>query len=118
MTDPIRLTLDVPPSANRYWRIWKGRAVRTSEATAYHSKALVHARNRGILPLPQSARVCLTIHWFRARKQGDVDNRIKVCADALQGVAYHNDSQVVELHAYRHEDPERPRVEVEVRAVA
>lgn len=31
----VRLTLPEPPSTNRYWRVWRNRAVKSSEATAY-----------------------------------------------------------------------------------
>jgi hypothetical protein len=33
---------------------------------------------------------------------------------ALNGIAYCDDSQVVELHAYRLDDKDHPRVEVQV----
>lgn len=108
------MTLDVPPSSNRYFRIFRNRAVRTSEADGYRNKVLINARNRGIKPLPLHARLSLTVKWYRAIRAGDLSNRIKVLEDSLQGVCFVNDSQVVELHAYRYEDPERPRVEVEI----
>lgn len=103
--------LPVPPSARDYWRVWRNRAVRTKEAEAYC--ALVRARYRGKV---HRGPVALTVRWFRAAKRGDLDNRLKILGDALQGAAYLNDNQVVELHAYRHEDPTNPRVEVEVKA--
>lgn len=41
-------------------------------------------------------------------------NRIKIMLDALQGHAFHNDSQVSMLHAVRLDDKTNPRVEVEI----
>lgn len=32
-------------------------------------------------------------------KFGDIDNHIKQCCDALNGIAWHDDSQVSEIHA-------------------
>lgn len=114
MTGAICLTMDVPPSTNRYFRIWRNRAVRTHEADAYRNKVLLHARNRGLPLFPLNSRLSVTLKWYRAIRAGDLDNRAKCCLDSLQGVLYVNDSQIIELHMYRYEDPERPRVEVEI----
>ena len=61
-----------------------------------------------------SGPVALELHVYRERRSGDLSNRIKIIEDALQGVLYENDSQVVELHAYLHEDRHAPRIEIEV----
>jgi hypothetical protein len=83
------LVLPYPISANRYWRSVPGRGV--------------------------DGPVALTITLYRPAKRGDLDNRIKVLVDALGGgIAYRDDSQVVELHAYRLDDKDHPRVEVQV----
>lgn len=58
--------------------------------------------------------VRITLAWYRGRKSGDLDKRIGVCLDALQGVLFDNDAQIVELLATRHEDPSNPRIEVSV----
>lgn len=42
----------------------------------------------------------LTVWVTRAAKRGDLDNFLKSCADACNGVLFDDDSQVVELHAY------------------
>ena len=44
----------------------------------------------------------------------DVDNCIKSALDALEGLAYRNDSQIVRLHGEKIYSP-RPRIEIEVR---
>ena len=49
-------------------------------------------------------------------KKPDLDNIAKVICDALNGVAYHDDAQVVELYAEKRWD-ENPRVDVEIREV-
>lgn len=81
---------------------------------AVKMRALVH----GYGPYaPPSGPVDVTVHVFRPRKAGDLDNALKVLLDALSGIAYVDDDQVVSLHAFRHDDKERPRVEVEVEPV-
>lgn len=61
--------------------------------------------------------VRVTLDWYRGRKSGDLDKRIGITLDAMQGVFFENDSQVVELIARRHDDPKHPRIEVCVEEV-
>lgn len=82
----------------------------SNEARRY--KAALAAMRRQMLDGP----VMVTLDWYRSRKAGDLDKRIGVLLDALQGVAYHNDSQIVELRARRYDDKRNPRVEVTVSA--
>ena len=105
--------LPVPPSANLYWRICYGRIVRTDEADDYRDLVWALLGRYSVLKVP----VKVTVRWYRARKSGDLDNRLKVLFDALQGAAYVNDRLITEIHAYRFEDKENPRMEVEVEAV-
>lgn len=107
------LTLPLPVSANRYWRNYRGRTVVSPEAKDYKAAVYLQASHLGIRPF--TGPVAVYLHVYRARKSGDLDNSIKVLLDALCGVAYADDKQIVELHGWRHDDPENPRVEVEVR---
>jgi Holliday junction resolvase RusA-like endonuclease len=61
--------------------------------------------------------VRVTVEWYRERRSGDLDKRLGVVFDALQGVLYANDAQVIELVARRHEDPANPRVVITVEAL-
>ncbi len=60
----------------------------------------------------QAGAVGLTLRFYRPERRGDLDNRIKVLLDALQGIAYADDAQVRELHCYLADDSANPRVEV------
>ena len=112
----ITLVLPTPPSANVYYRKFRNRMVLSEAGKAYKQAVLAIAiRQDKRLPLI-SGDVAVTWTWYRARKSGDLDNRGKPIKDALQGVAYHDDNQVVEEHCYRRDDKANPRVEVEVRA--
>lgn len=113
MTDWAHLVLPEPPSVNRYWRIMRNRAVKTDAARAYVQTVAVHAKNAKVKRTGKP--VAVTLQWYRGRKSGDLDNRAKCTLDSLQGVAYANDSQVVELHMYRHDDAANPRMEVVIR---
>jgi crossover junction endodeoxyribonuclease RusA len=109
---PITLELPYPPSANRYWRSFRGRVVVSSEARQYKLDVAMLARIAGVRPTDEP--VSLTLEIYRPQRRGDLSNRIKVLEDALQGVAYHDDAQVVELHAKRFDDKKHPRVNITI----
>ena len=109
------VVLPLPPSANRYWRSVHGRVVVSAAAKAYKAGVWLQAQHAGLHPF--AGPVAIYVHVYRARKAGDLDNANKVLLDSLCGIAYSDDSQIVELHAWRHDDPANPRVEVEVRQV-
>ncbi|EPI4129176.1 RusA family crossover junction endodeoxyribonuclease, partial [Neisseria gonorrhoeae] len=101
----IRLILPYPVSANRYWRIWRNRAVRSAEAAAYKSVVRRIAQEAGAMPSEGAVAVYVRL-IPKANKDGganktviDLDNALKVALDALQGVAYHNDRQVRRIAA-------------------
>lgn len=51
--------------------------------------------------------------YIRPAKKPDIDNVIKSILDALNGVAYHDDTQVVAVFAEKYYS-DTPRVEVEI----
>ena len=58
-------------------------------------------------------KVKLDVTFYRAKINCDVDNLVKALMDALQGICYKNDMQVVELHALKCCD-ETPRIELDI----
>jgi crossover junction endodeoxyribonuclease RusA len=118
LRQPVRhLELTMPPSSNRYWRIGNhGRLYRSDAAEEYMDDCGLLARQQKFGE-PIEGNVAISMKFYRARKSGDLDNRIKVLLDALQGIAYADDKQVTELHAYRFDDAKNPRVEVEIAPV-
>ena len=102
----------LPPSANKYWRYVRGRVIVSSEAQDYKTTVAMLARCARVKLLTGPVRVSVAV--YRARKSGDLDNFLKILLDALQGVFYVNDSQVVEINASLHDDRHEPRVEVAV----
>lgn len=111
----VSLTLPYPPSANRYWRYVRNHPVVSADAKAYRAAAGMMARHQGMAPF--TGKVALYIELYRPQKSGDLDNRIKILADALKGVAYNDDDQIVEIYARLHDDKANPRAEVEIRQV-
>ena len=99
------LKLPYPISANRYWRTYKNRVIRSPEATAY-KKAV------GYIAMTEKAQLIdgdITIHvilhpkltnkGIASKTRIDLDNALKVVIDALNGIAYTDDKQVVQILA-------------------
>lgn len=116
MIDLIQLTVPYPPLANRYWRIWRNRVIVSREARDY--KVAVGELVKQADRRPIDGPVVVELQVYRPRRAGDLDNAIKVLVDSLKGICWHDDSQVVAIHAYRHDDKDRPRVEVLAAAAA
>lgn len=101
----IRLTLLYPVSANRYWRVFGGRVVHSTEARKYREDVAAKARKKELQPLagPVSVHVALcpelTKKGEASKTRLDLDNCLKVALDALQGIAFSNDKQVIKLVA-------------------
>lgn len=104
----LSIHLPSPPSANDYWGYGRGRVYVTTEGKAYH-RAVQAAYYREFrttkIAFPKGILVAVQIVWTRPRKIGDLDNATPLALDALQGLAYANDSQIVELHCYRRDLP-------------
>lgn len=108
----VRVTLPLPPGVNAMWRTWRGRMLLSREGRAFRLSAQLAAKGCGLKPL--SGPVALEIFVYRRRRAGDLDGFLKGVLDALNGIAYSDDSQVVEITAHRLDDKHRPRVEVEI----
>lgn len=113
MPSTYHLTLSVPPSANRYWRNVRGRNIVSEEGRVYKEQIGWEARAQGVHE-ELEGELAVRMKWYREAKRGDLDNRIKIPLDALQGIAYKNDSQVGDIHIERYEDPGDPRLEIEL----
>ncbi len=111
----VTLTLPYPPSVNRMYRIAHNRLVLTEDARTYKIAAGWVAQKEGIAPF--TGRIALYVHLYRGHKRGDADNPLKCLQDALNGIAWNDDEQIIELHVWRHDDKQNPRAEVEVREV-
>lgn len=111
----MKLTLPYPPTANKYWRVFRGRAVKSAEAREYQRQArLLFMVEHCARSVCLSGPVAVYVKAYRPRKLGDLDNTLKVALDALKGLAFEDDSQIVAINAERHEDKENPRLEIEV----
>lgn len=106
-----RLVLQYPISANRYWRKAGARVYVSPEAEQYRANVKLQAQSVAtVLVESGDVAVSMSLHPKQPKTQSgkrtrcmDVDNALKVCLDALQGVAFTNDAQIVELRIKRGE---------------
>ncbi len=108
-------TLPMPPSANVYWRNINGRTLVSEDAKNYKKEVAKLAHRLGMRAATGDVSVSLTV--YRNQASGDLDNRIKVTLDALRGVAFEDDKQVVEIHARRFDDKGNGRIIISVRSL-
>ena len=117
------LRLPYPISSNRYWRRSGAITHVSSEAKAYKRVVALAAKYAGLEPLFGVVAVDITFHpkttksGAASKQRLDLDNVLKVTLDALQGVAYHNDSQVNYLTAEVGQAIDGGGLSVEVRSV-
>lgn len=91
------LTLPLPPSVNRLWRGNRnGRRWCDPAAVGFKQTAALTLLSMRVRPIvgPVELDVVFVVN---PRKPLDADNGLKVLLDALQGVAFENDSQVRKL---------------------
>lgn len=116
----IEIVLDEPPSVNRIWRQGRGRTYKDAKASAYCLKVSRLWRTqlgKTDVLFPAGVAVRYTFKWYRSRKAGDLSNRVKVVEDALNGIVWDDDKQVVECHLYRYDAPKgKGRVELLIEA--
>lgn len=74
------------------------------------------AKSVGCQPVEGPVSVSLNVY---ARGKLDADNIAKSILDGLNGIAYQDDDQVIELHIWKHKvkDKTEERVEIEIREV-
>lgn len=117
----IHLVLPEPPSVNRVWRKGKGGKLYLAPSVARFRAGVERAvLEAGIRRPPFGPRTAVRYElvWYRSRKSGDLSNRLKALEDALNGLVWADDKQVVGFTCAR-VDGERPgRVEIRIMRAA
>lgn len=93
-----------PPSYNVYWRTNRKTCSSyvSPEAKQYKTGAGWAAKGAGVQIIAAPTPVALKLDLYFPRDAGDASNRIKVLEDALSGIAYDDDKQVVHLNVTRY----------------
>ncbi|HEX3945023.1 MAG TPA: RusA family crossover junction endodeoxyribonuclease [Rhizomicrobium sp.] len=85
------------------------RARRCKEAIGWEARSQYRGK-----PLTGDLTVKVSLYWADRRKH-DIDN-IKSLLDALTGIVWIDDGQIVELHTRKAFDKAKPRVEISIEA--
>ncbi len=119
--DFIQLTLPVPPSVNHQYATVNGRRLLSAKGRAYKSLvaqqilvALAQSPHRvNVRQILRQASLSLSIHFFFASAlRRDTDGGLKIAQDAMcEGLGL-NDNRVVEVHLYKFQDRENPRMDI------
>ena len=93
-----KVALPLPPSANRYWRTFRGRTVRSAEANSWLELA-AQAIRRNILATTLPVHVRIGIRNGKGfRINSDIDNYVKVTLDALVPEKRHAETDQITKH--------------------
>lgn len=104
----VKLQFGIEPIAKGRPRFWNGRAVTPERTRKFESalRALARKEYRGkVLSGPLSCRVVFYLKRGKTVKRkyptvgADIDNYIKSCLDALNGIVYEDDKQIIEIAA-------------------
>lgn|GEM_PF-2827476 len=94
-----------PPSVNNYWkpRIINGRFSGnyiTKQGRDFKYYLHIIAKNAGQKLIEGDCRLIYRL-YVKGRGRKDLDNTLKALQDALEGVAYHKDNQIVKIDALK-----------------
>ncbi len=123
----VKFSLPLPPSINKQYATVKNRRILTREARRYKrrvinllerwqstgriSEAFVHALQQGYIGL-------FLDFYFKTPLRRDLDGGLKIAQDSICTAFGVDDRRVVSLQLLKHIDPRKPRVEVEIEAIA
>jgi crossover junction endodeoxyribonuclease RusA len=114
----IEFTIPGAPVPKERPRVGRGGHVYTPQRTREYERAVaVLAHAHGARPVTGPIRVEIAVFFADSRRR-DLDNAIKAIWDGLNGIAFADDSQVVELVATKGIDRMHPRAVVRVEAAA
>lgn len=111
----LTLILPYPPSVNNLYATFRGRRIVSAKGRKFKSDIAVLARRQGAHLL--NGNLAVTFRVFRPKRIGDLDNRLKISQDALKGICFADDKQIIEIHAFRFDDKTNPRIEIDLKQI-
>ena len=114
-TGELKLILPYPPSVNNLYATFRGRRITSAKGRKFKADIAVLAKRQGARLL--DGDLIITFRVFRPVRRGDLDNRLKISQDALKGICFADDKQIIEIHAYRFDDKTNPRIEIDLKEI-
>lgn len=115
----IRFEVATEPIPLARARFGHGRAYLPKRSREYRCRVAEAAREALNGREPITGELTCKLEFYRkykrsARIAGDIDNHVKAVLDALNGIAFADDAQVVSLTATKFTDKQKPRLVVEL----
>lgn len=117
MKQHFRFEVPGEPRPKARPRFGKGKAFTPPETVAHERKVAFFAKAAKVRPTSGPVVVGCSFYLGNNRRI-DLDNLQKAICDALNGIAWEDDSQVVESHASKAVDASNPRTVVIIEAAA
>lgn len=114
-TNEIKLILPYPPSVNNLYATFRGRRITSAAGRRFKTDIALLAKRQGAKLL--NGDLVITFRVFRPKRIGDLDNRLKASQDALKGICFADDKQIIEIHAFRFDDKTNPRIEIDLKEI-
>lgn len=117
----LRIEIPADPIPLSRPRFSRGRAYLPARSAKY--RAVIQAAVKEQLSdsfLPFEGELHCRLKFYRkfnpsSRRFGDIDNHVKACLDATQGLLFVDDSQVVSITAEKFQDKLNPRTVFEIK---
>lgn len=122
-----RFELPLPPSINQQYATVHGRRVLSKASRTYKRdvrRAIRHLRAEDVISdalvagVRQGFIALFIDFYFETPGRRDLDGGLKITQDAICDALEVNDNRVVDVHLVKRIDPLRPRIEVELEAIA
>lgn len=107
----MTIILPIPPLLNRLYKVSGGRFYKSSAAAVYKKEC--HYIIHSVQKHPTDAELELNIKWYRKALRGDIDGILKCFLDALEGLIWEKDSQIMKITIEKLHDKKNPRIELE-----
>jgi Holliday junction resolvase RusA-like endonuclease len=86
----------------------------TAAGKDYKARIQIAARKRMYRTLPTLKEVEVCITYYRPSRRGDIDGPSKFVLDAMNGIVYADDAQVMLFIVRKDHDPKNPRTVITV----
>lgn len=113
MIEETKISIDIIPiSVNAAYRRSEGHGMHmTSEAHAYKEAIHWTAWEKRRIHKTPVVKIQFT---FADKRKHDIDNYLKLCLDALNGVMWEDDNDIVQLHVYKLYRKDKPNITITI----
>lgn|SRR3990167_1942689 len=113
MKKEITITLPLPPTDNHLYGQHGHIRYMTHEGKVWKEAAQWDIKRQYKGKVKKGDVIIKEMCFFLKRRR-DIQGSLKLIFDAMEGIVYENDNQIVDFRVVKAEDKENPRVEIEI----